>query len=522
MTIWTSDLDDVPTDGTLPDLLETAAHRHPDRTALVDGPSGASVDHRELLRRIDRLSAWLHEDGFGPGDVLAHGLPNVPPVAAFTFAALRLGGAVTGANPLSPADDVARQVGACGASVVVTLPELATAAGAMPGVRRVVVMGADAPTTAAGAVTLGQVLRTEAPSAPVPARLTGATTALLPSSSGTTGLPKQVVLDHRSLVAVVRQLTAALGVDHEDVTLAVAPFFHILGATVELLVPLANGATVVTMPRFDPQELLRLLEVHRVTYLAVPPPIASFLAAHPAVDGCDLSALRLLAVGGAPLAPEVQERLAQRLPHCTVGQGWGLTETSGAVCVPRRGRGTRPGTVGRLLPNTALRVVDLDTGDDLPPGGGDGELLVRGPQTMVGYLGRPDDTAAMVDDDGWLRTGDVGHVDDDGEVVLVGRCKELIKVNAFQVAPAELEALLCTHPAVADAAVVGVPDERTGEAPVAFVVAAAGATVDPDGLRDWVGERVAPYKRLARVDVVDAVPRNAAGKIVRRLLPAVV
>jgi acyl-CoA synthetase (AMP-forming)/AMP-acid ligase II len=207
--------------------------------------------------------------------------------------------------------------------------------------------------------------------------------------------------------------------------------------------------------------------------------------------------------------------LAERLPGCAIGQGWGLTETSGTLSVPRRGTGSRPGTVGRLLPGTELRVVDPATGVDT---GQDGELWVRGPQVMAGYLGRPTATAEMIDGDGWLRTGDLGHVDPDGSVVIVDRLKELIKVSAFQVAPAELEGLLVEHPAIADAAVVRRPDARTGEAPVALVVPGPGADVDPDAIREWVAARVAPYKRLREVHVVDSLPRTPSGKLLRRLL----
>jgi acyl-CoA synthetase (AMP-forming)/AMP-acid ligase II len=309
----------------------------------------------------------------------------------------------------------------------------------------------------------------------------------------------------------------ALGVTAADTTLAVAPWFHSLGLTAELLVPLSQGAAVVTLPRFEPAAFLDALERHRVTYLAVPPPVAAFLARSPDVAGRDLSALQLIGVGGAPLPAALQRALAERLPGCAIGQGWGLTETSGTLSVPRRGTGSRPGTVGRLVPNTDLRVVDTATGQDLGTGE-DGELWVRGPQVMAGYLGRPEATAEMIDGDGWLRTGDLGRVEPDGSVVIVDRLKELIKVNAFQVAPAELEGLLLAHPSIADAAVVRRPDERTGEVPVALVVPRPGAEVDPEAIRDWLAPQVAPYKRPRAVHVVDHLPRTPSGKLLRRLL----
>ncbi len=423
------------------------------------------------------------------------------------LATMRLGATVTGLNPASTDSEVLVQFDDADASAIVTTPGLVARALAL-GRRRVIVVG-DAP----GAVSMSELL---ACTADVPDdEVDCDSVALLPYSSGTTGLPKGVMLTHRQLVTSCRQIARSFDADAHDVTLAVAPWFHILGMTAELLVPLTVGATVVTMPRFDPIGFLEAIERHRVTYVAVPPPVASFLAHHPSVAGHDLGSLELLASGGAPLPAATHEELARRLPGCAVGQGWGLTETSGAISVPRRRGGTRPGTVGTLLPNTELRVVHPERGDVLATGE-TGELQARGPQTMLGYLNRPEATAEMITSDGWVRTGDLGHVDPDGNIVVVDRIKELIKVNAFQVAPAEVEAVIVGHPAVADVAVVGAPDPRSGETPVAFVVA-TGA-VDPDHLNAWIDERLAPYKRPSAIHFVDHLPRTPSGKLLRRQL----
>ena len=323
------------------------------------------------------------------------------------------------------------------------------------------------------------------------------------------------MLTHRQLVTVGRQLVRALSVDDHDVTLAVAPWFHILGFTAELLVPLMAGATIVTTPRFDPDSFLALIDRYQVTYLAGPPPLASLLAYDPRVLDHDLSHLELIASGGAPLAPGTHEALVVRLAGCAVGEGWGLTETSGAICIPTRPAGTAPGTVGPLLPNTELRVVDPVSGAELGPGL-DGELQVRGPQTMLGYLHRPVETAEMITAEGWVRTGDLGHVDHTGTVVVVDRLKDLIKVNAFQVAPAEVEAVLVQHPAIIDAAVVGRPDERRGEVPVAYIV--TDCQVDAGEITDWLAPRLAAYKQPADYYRVDQLPRTPSGKLLRRQL----
>ena len=294
--------------------------------------------------------------------------------------------------------------------------------------------------------------------------------------------------------------------------LAVAPFAHVMGFVGGLAAPLAAGATVVTLPRFELPALLAAVERHRVTVLVVPPPVAAALAGDPGTGGDPLASLELVVVGGAPLSPELQERLAARLPAAAIGQGYGMTETTLPIPVPDRRRGTPPGSAGRLAPSTELRVVDPATGRDQPAHAA-GELWVRGPQVTPGYLGSPEETAALVDRDGWLHTGDLGFVDAGGHVHVVDRLKELIKVNALQVAPAELEAVLLAHPDVADAAVAARPDARCGEVPVAVVVPAG--PLDRDALVAWVARRVAPHKRLAAVVLADRIPRTPSGKVVR-------
>jgi acyl-CoA synthetase (AMP-forming)/AMP-acid ligase II len=500
--MWTSPYSPVEVGGTtLPGLVDAAIAAHPDRTALVDGPSGASVTYAELGRRVARISAWLAgPGGVRAGDTIALWSPNTPPWAACALAAQRLGAAVTALNPQWTEREAATQLADAGAALVITTPELVEMARGLPGVRQVVVLG-----SAPGGVPLSALL---SHLTPVPPAVTDpAAVALVPYSSGTTGLPKGVLLTHANLVTAVRQIRVVTRVGPADTVLALAPFFHVLGSVVTLAMPLAAGATVVTVPRLEPATLPGLIDQHRVTFTAVPPPVAAVLANGPA-----LSTMELVAVGGAALPLALHEALAARLPRCVVGQGWGLTETTAGICVPDRLDPTPPGTVGRLLPNTDLLVVAPDTGR---PVGVDepGELWVRGPQLMAGYRHQ---AASPVDRDGWLHTGDLGRIDAAGAVTVVDRLKELIKVDGFQVAPAELEALLIEHPDVADAGVVGCPDERHGEVPVAFVV--PGRRIDEAALAAWLAERVAPYKRPRRIVTVDRLPRTPAGKLLRREL----
>jgi acyl-CoA synthetase (AMP-forming)/AMP-acid ligase II len=419
---------------------------------------------------------------------------------------------VTGANPACTEGELAQQLADSGASVLVTVPSLvpaALSAGASTDVREVVVLG-----EAEGATSILELLAAEGPAPDV--ELDPATSvALLPYSSGTTGLPKGVMLTHDNLVTSVRQVRRGLRVTGRDTLLAVVPFFHIMGFVVTLAAPLAAGATVVTMPSFGLERFLALIQEYRVTVLVVAPPIMAALARHPMVDAYDLSSLELIVSGGAPLGAGLQRAVAERIPSAAVGQGWGMTETTVGATMPDREFGTEPGSVGRVMPNTELRVVEPWTGRDL--GAGErGELWVRGPQVMAGYLNRPEATAGIIDAGGWLRTGDLGYVDKDGNVFIVDRLKELIKVSAYQVAPAELEAILITHPQVADAAVIPRPDASHGEIPVAVVV--RRGELDGDELMDWVAGRVAPHKRIRGVRFVEAVPRTLSGKVLRRVL----
>ena len=306
-----------------------------------------------------------------------------------------------------------------------------------------------------------------------------------------------------------------LDVSEADVGIAVLPFFHIYGLTVLMALALRHGATLVTMPRFDLEQFLRILQDYHVTTAAVVPPIVLALAKHPLVDQFDLSALNYLGCGAAPLGADLEEACAKRL-GCQTGQGYGLTETSPVLTTqPREESRIRHGSAGQLVPNTEARVVDLITGEPLGPNQ-NGELCFRGPQVMRGYLNRPAETAQMLQPDGWLHSGDIGYVDDDGYLYVVDRVKELIKYKGMQIAPAELEAVLVSHPAIADAAVVRMPDEEAGEVPKAFVVASTELTSQQ--VIDHVAAHVAPHKKVRAVEFVDEIPKAPSGKILRRVL----
>jgi len=337
----------------------------------------------------------------------------------------------------------------------------------------------------------------------------------LPYSSGTTGLPKGVMLTHYNLVANMCQMDGLDYFHRDDTLLCVLPLFHIYGLVVVLNMGLHLGATIVTMPRFDLEQFLGLIQKYRVTLSHIVPPIVLKLAKDPSVEKYDLSSLKMIFSGAAPLGPELSRECMQRI-GCGIRQGYGMTETSPVThSSPADPTKMKLGSIGPPAPNTECKLVDPATGAELGPNH-EGEVCVRGPQNMKGYLNNPEATARTIDQNGWLHTGDIGYADEDGHFYIVDRVKELIKYKGFQVAPAELEAILLTHPAVADAAVIPCKDDEAGEVPKAFVV--VKTETSPAAIMDFVAARVSPHKKIRAVEFIDQIPKSLSGKILRRVL----
>jgi acyl-CoA synthetase (AMP-forming)/AMP-acid ligase II len=495
----------------LPEFVLEHAEERGAASAVIDGVTGRTLSYRDLAAQVRRVAAGLRAHGLAKGDVLALCSPNGPEFVVTYYAAALAGAVVTTVNPVVTGDEMAAQLAAAGARWLVTTPEIfldkGRQAAAQVSLEESFVYGA------AGGATPFAFLTGQAPTGTLPP-LSPDDLAVLPFSSGTSGRPKGVMLTHHQLVSSLVQTLVPSAVGAGDVVVAVLPLYHIYGMQATMNLALRAGATLVTLPRFSLDSFLRALETYRVTRADLVPPLVLALAKQPAVDGYDLSGLRVITSAAAPLGPDLARACAERL-GCRVKQGYGMTELGGASHVaPDEGRDD-PESVGPALPGVQCRVVDADTGADVPPGQR-GELLVRSPAAMLGYLNNPEATAATIDASGWVHTGDIVTADDQGWLRVVDRSKELIKYKGYQVAPAELEDILLTHPGVADCAVIASPDPEAGEVPKVFVVLRPGYAAD--GLLDWFAPRVAPYQKIRRLQVTGQIPKSPSGKILRRVL----
>ncbi len=493
-------------EGALTPFVLRHASRLADRPALVDGMTGRTLTYAGLEQSVARMTGGLRERGFGKGDLLALMAPNLPEYAAVFLATARTGGTVTTINPAYVEREIAHQLADSRPRFVVTIPELQDrVVGGLPDCCEEIFL-IDPET---GACSLdGEPDFEQSEIDPV------RDVVALPYSSGTTGLPKGVMLTHRNLLANLMQL-APLEQREGDSVVAVLPMFHIYGMQLLMNLPLSVGATVYTLPRFDLATFLQLHQQHRARRAYIVPPIALALARHPCVDDCDLSSLEEVFSAAAPLGAELAAEVEKRL-GCPVVQGYGLTEASPATHM-QPPDGSPTGSIGAVVANSECRLVDPVTGEDSEPDAR-GEIWVRGPQIMKGYFNAGEATREAIDADGWLHTGDIATMNEQGNFFIVDRLKELIKYKGFQIAPAELEALLLTHPAVADAAVIPIPDEEAGELPKAFVVAVA--EVDDETLMRFVASQVATYKQIRVIEFIDAIPKSPSGKILRRELRA--
>ncbi|MEM6986944.1 MAG: AMP-binding protein [Pseudomonadota bacterium] len=511
MTIISSSLPDVAiTDLSITERIFANLEDRLDAIVLTDGVSGDAMTARDFIERVQRLAGGLSAQGYGAGSTIAIMAPNMPAYCVVFHAVAWAGGTITTLNPTYTATEVAHQLKDAGADMLITIPaflDVAEQAVATSGQQPVILIGGGDPENSLDRF-FGEPLVAQHPVD------RDEHIVVLPYSSGTTGLPKGVMLSHRNVVVNIDQVIAGADFRAGEVAVGFLPFFHIYGMNVIMNVHLAGGGSIVTMPRFDLELFLRLNETHRSRRMWIVPPVALALAKHPLVDQFDLSSVEQVFSGAAPLGADVSEAVAARL-DCLILQGFGMTELS-PVSHFSSADAHRAGASGRPLPNTECLIADIETDDALPPGS-EGELWVRGPLVMKGYLNNPEATANTVTEDGWLRTGDIAYNDEDGYLFIVDRLKELIKYKGFQVAPAELEAVLVAHDDIIDAAVIGQPDPEAGELPVAYVVVGANRPSEAD-IKAHIAGSLAHYKQVHQVFYVDEIPKSLSGKILRRVL----
>lgn len=488
-----------------------------DKVAIIDVADGTETTYAELRTHTESAAGGLYHLGVQPGDVVALHCPNSVGFIVAAHAVWRLGAVLSPVSLLATEDSIAAQLEDSGASMLLTvaaLGETSANAAKKVGVEQVIFLDAN------NGLQQWFAERRTAPKVKINS---ASHLAALPYSSGTTALPKGVQLTHENLAMNVMQAKSMGLVKKDDVVFGVLPFFHIYGLTALVNLALATGATLVTLPRFEIDSFLRAHQRFNVTFSFIAPPIAVLLAKHPAVDNYDLSSLRALFSGAASLNADLAAAVEERL-GVHMQQGYGMTETSPMTHINIKPEYDR-GAIGEAVPNTSHKLMDPETLEEIDLPAGEelsevGELWIQGPQVMRGYLNRPEETAATLTDDGWLRTGDLAVQNAQGHVFIVDRLKELIKYKGYQVPPAELEAALLTHHNVADSAAIGV--QREGEEiPKGFVVLQPGVEAteeEKNAIMAHLADRVAPYKKIRELEFLDQIPKSATGKILRREL----
>ncbi|MBV9709705.1 MAG: AMP-binding protein [Ktedonobacteraceae bacterium] len=507
------DIPDVPYDA----LVRMAAERTPDRKAIIY--HDLQLTYREVVSMVNCIANGLHELGLRKGDCICIYTTNRPEYTLTLIAAASIGVVVSPMNPVYKEREVGYQLENSEARAILIQRELVPVLQHVlqnqrpPNLKHILVTGEKPPEGIPEAVPLTALIRRSSPKRPPHVDISGDDLLALPYSSGTTGLPKGTMITHRNLVSNNLQFVSALKTDVTDVALLFLPFYHIYGVMLTGSF-LACGATQVLMERFDLLQSLELCEKHNVTcYFAVPPIILAL--ANAPIDLSKLKNVKYIFSGAAPMPLDPARKLREKT-GITVVQGYGLTEASPLThCQPSDPDLVRLESVGMPTHNSEQKIVDIETGERELPQGEDGEIIIRGPQVMKGYWKAPEETARALRN-GWLYTGDIGHVDEDGYTYIVDRKKEMIKYKGFGVAPAEIESLLMEHPAVMDSAVIGVTNDEAGELIKGLVVLRQGHNATPDEILTFANGKLAGYKKVHFIEFIDVIPKTASGKILRK------
>ncbi|KAJ3694688.1 hypothetical protein LUZ60_000065 [Juncus effusus] len=522
-TIFRSKLPDIPLPNHLP--LHTYCFENlaefPDSPCLIISGSGKTYTFAETHLLCRKTACGFSKLGIQKSDCAMILLQNSAEFVFSFMGASMLGAVTTAANPFMTPAEILKQFKSSGSKIVITHSAYVEKVRNFEGLNAIITVD-EAPE---GCMSFSDILENDGVFEEV--ELDPEDPVSMPYSSGTTGLPKGVVLTHKSLISSVAQQVDGenpnLYLNRTDVVLCVLPLFHIFSLNSVLLCALRAGSAVMIMPKFEINAMLQDIEKYRVSIAAVVPPLVLAMAKSPMVEKYDLSSIRIVLSGAAPLGKELQDALRARLPQAVFGQGYGMTEAGPVLSMcPAFAKNPTPaksGSCGTVVRNAELKIIDPETGFSLGRNQ-NGEICIRGPQIMKGYLNDPEATATTIDIEGWLHTGDIGYVDDDDEVFIVDRVKELIKFKGFQVPPAELESLLINHPSIADAAVVPQNAEAAGEVPVAFVVRAGDSDITEEAIKEYISKQVVFYKRLHKVYFINAIPKSPTGKILRKDLRA--
>ncbi|KAL9952226.1 hypothetical protein ACROYT_G039448 [Oculina patagonica] len=506
----------IPDNISWPQYVFQNFDKYGDSKAVSDPSTGSFYTFKQLKILTRNFASALVKQGLKKDDALAIYLPNGIQYPVVYYGALFLGITIMTINPQYGVEELAYQLRDAGAKYLITDRE--RLANAQRAALQVGIVATFTVGKVKGFVSVDELVQDDGSRFPSDVNISPKEdVAVLLYSSGTTGLPKGCMLTHYNLIALACIIghDSFLNLSLQSVVLAVLPLFHGYGQFVIMGMALSRGAKLVILRQFEPQIFLQTLEDHRVTVAPIVPPLILFLAQHSMVDNYKLSSLMEVISAGAPVGEELLTALKKRLPHVKyVRQAYGLTE--GGLCSMTPLDGNKASSCGVLFPNLECKVVHQETLVPLGPYK-EGEICIRGPTVMKGYLNNPKATTQTIDQEGWVHTGDAGHYDEEGYLCIVDRIKELIKYKGFQVPPAELEALLITHPNIDDVAVIGVPDLKAGELPKAFVVRRGDVT--PDEIIKFVAERVAPHKKLrGGVEFIDQILKSPSGKILRRHL----